>query len=121
MYIFCINLQHILSLVDAPVETGGCYAKDRIRRRGAVISERMKGETIAELTKFTIRYGWADTILVSLVGFAANPHTCGRDRDGEVRYSETGLSVEDLVLAALQPAGAAGIASSRGAERRGDP
>ena len=116
-----LDATFVLALVDSPVSSSDRLAKDRIRRRGAVIRERMTGDVIADLTRFTIRYGWADTLLVDLVGFVANPHTCSRDRDGEVRYSEPGSSIEDLVVAAIRPTEAQGAASSRGAERRRDP
>jgi hypothetical protein len=116
-----LQAMHLVSLVDSPVAYRNGLTEERIKRRGAIIRELTTDEPIAELTKFTVYYGWADTALINLFGFVANPRTCGRDRNGEVRYSETVLGIEDLVLATLKPNVAPDSSSSRGAQRRSDP
>jgi hypothetical protein len=98
-----LKAQYALVFIDAPITSTTVSTEQRIRRRGAVIEERGTGEVIAELTKFTIRYGWADSALISLIGFVASPHTCGRNRDNSISFTESELGVEDLVLAALTP------------------
>ena len=100
-----LRSQYTLALVDSPVEFSTHSLKTRIARRGGVIRERTTNETIAELVKFTIRYGWVDTATISVLGFVAPPHTCGRDQNGAVSFSGSALDVEDLVLAALRPEG----------------
>jgi hypothetical protein len=95
--------QYALVLIDAPITSRTVSTDQRIRRRGAAIEELGTGEVIAELTKFTIRHGWADSTLISLLGFVASPHTCGRNRDNTISFAESELRVEDLVLATLTP------------------
>jgi len=103
-----LKSEYLLSLVDFPVEAPNRGVGGRIARRGAAITERRTNEIVAELVKFTIRYGWGDTAIINTLGFVAPPHTCGRDQNGEISFSESALDIEDLVLAALRPAGPLG-------------